>query len=158
MGLAAGFALGLGCGGGPKPEPRPAAEGESKSVPAPEAVSLALSLDKGSYAVGERVRVRLVATNATGREVTLRFPSAQRFDLVVRRAGRVVWQWSADMMFAQALASQVLAAGDSLVFEAEWDQSFQDGTNPVLGAYTVQGVVKALPELATEEKTFGIVD
>lgn len=137
-------------------------ERESKSAPAPESVpapiSLALYLDKGSYVVGERVRMKLVATNAANGEVSLSFPTAQRFDFVVRRAGRVVWQWSADMMFAQVLGSEALGAGETLVFEAEWDQRFQDGTNPVLGAYTVRGVVKALPEIATEEKTFGIVD
>jgi hypothetical protein len=102
--------------------------------------------------------MRLVATNTTGREVTLGFPTAQRFDFVVRLAGRVVWQWSADMMFAQILGSETLAAGDSLVFEAEWDQGLGGGTNPALGAYTVQGVVKARPELATQERKFGIVD
>ena len=61
-------------------------------------------------------------------------------------------------MFAQAEAEEVLAQGDSLIYETSWDQKLADGTNPPLGAYTVQGVLKIVPETASPDRVFGIVD
>jgi hypothetical protein len=61
-------------------------------------------------------------------------------------------------MFAEVLGSETIEPGDSLVYEAEWDQKLGDGTNPGLGAYTIRGILKALPEVASREKRFGVVD
>jgi len=144
------------CGGrAPKSE-----KALTAAPPAPPADSLTLSvsLNAGSYAVGERVRIKMVARNTTQRPLRLTFPTAQRYDFVVKKEGRVAWQWSADMMFAQVIGIEALTSGDSLAFTDEWDQKMSDGTNAVLGAYTIQGVLKTRPEKATREKRFGIVD
>lgn len=121
-------------------------------------MAVSLSLDAGSYAVGERILIGMVARNTTARPLALTFPTAQRHDFVVKKEGRVVWQWSGDMMFAQVVGTDALAPGDSLVFAGEWDQKLADGTNATLGAYTVYGVLKTAPERTTGEKRFGIVD
>jgi hypothetical protein len=128
------------------------------AFPPADSMDLSLSLDAGSYAVGERVRMRLVARNTTARTLALTFRTAQRHDFIVRKSGRIVWQWSTDMMFAQVVGTETLPPGDSLAFAGEWDQRLADGTNAALGAYTVQGVLKTAPERATPERRFGVVD
>jgi len=125
---------------------------------AADSLKMALSLDSGSYAVGEVIKLGLEVTNTTTRSVTLTFPTAQRFDFVARKGGKPIWQWSSDMMFAQVEGRETIAPGGSLEFTAEWNQRLADGTNPGLGAYTLQGILKCHPELATPEKPFGIVD
>jgi hypothetical protein len=104
------------------------------------------------------MEMKLTVTNVTDRTLTVTFPTAQRFDFVVKRGGKPVWQWAADMMFAQSVTHERIAAGDSLVLGAKWGQVLPDGTNPGLGAYTIQGILKTRPERITDEKRFGIVD
>lgn len=136
------------------PPPAPALP----APPAADSVEVSLSLDAGSHAVGEPIRMRMVARNVADRALELTFPTAQRADFVVKSQGREVWRWSADMMFAQTVGVETLAAGDSLVFACEWNQALGNGTNAPLGAYTVHGVLKTAPERTTGEKRFGIVD
>jgi hypothetical protein len=142
------------CGG---PAGRGDGGGASRDL-AKDSLVVSIALNAGSYAVGEPVTMKISAVNSTRRGVTLTFPTAQRFDFAVRHKGVVVWRWSTDMMFAQVLGSETIGAGDSLVFEARWNQRLSDGTNPGLGAYTIQGVLKTVPEIASQEQPFGIVD
>jgi len=123
-----------------------------------DSLEMLVALDSGSYAVDEPLKMRLTVLNRTDRALTLRFATAQRFDFVVRQGGKVIWQWSADMMFAQAVGRETIAPGDSLAYTAEWNQRLSDGTNPGLGAYTLQGILKTSPETAAPERPFGIVD
>lgn len=150
------LALVVACGGnmekGGKGRPEAARPAGADSL------EVSLALDSGSYAIDEIIKMRLVVVNKTDHQLTLAFPTAQRFDFVVRRGGKVIWQWSADMMFAQVLGRETIAPGDSLAFTAEWNQRPGDGTNPGLGAYTLQGIVKTAPEIAIPERPFGIVD
>jgi len=133
--------------------------GNGQGAPGPaDSLALSITLDAGSYAVGEKIGVRIVVRNLTGRELGLTFPTAQRYDLIVRRGEGVVWQFSSDMMFAQVVGREQIAPRDSLVFETTLDQAKIAGTNPEMGAYTIQGVLKTRPEIATEPKKFGIVD
>jgi hypothetical protein len=123
-----------------------------------ETLGVSVGLDSGSYAIGETIKMRLAAVNRTGRPLVLEFATSQRFDFVVSAGGKPIWQWSADKMFGEVLGSETVQPGDSLVYEVEWDQRLGDGTNPGLGAYTIRGVLKALPEVASQEKRFGVVD
>ncbi len=149
----------LSCGGqsgkgGRSPEGTMAGDRASSA----DSVDVTLSLNAGSYALGEMIVVRLVATNRTERALRLNFPTAQRFDFVVRKGKQIIWQWSGDMMFAEAVSRETVAAHDSLVFEARWDQRLFDGTNPGLGAYSIQGILKTRPEVVSKERPFGVVD
>lgn len=63
----------------------------------------------------------LNVTNATAGEVRLEYPTAQRYDFEIRTpAGAVVWQWSADRMFAQVVSEERLAAGETVRYRAGW--------------------------------------
>ncbi|HVP58408.1 MAG TPA: BsuPI-related putative proteinase inhibitor [bacterium] len=123
-----------------------------------DSLEISIALNKGSYAIGERMQMTLTARNTTGQMVTLTFPTAQRADFVIKRGGKLVWQWSAGMMYAEVITHQTIAPGDSLTIGTQWDQDLGGGTNPGLGAYTIQGVLKTRPERVTPEKRFGIVD
>jgi hypothetical protein len=106
----------------------------------------------------EPIVMTLEVTNTTDRHMKLVFPSAQRFDFVVRQGKRTIWQWSAGRMFAQALGRYEMAPDETISYEHTWDQTGGDGTKPPLGAYTIEGMLMISPPLDTEPKSFGIVD
>jgi len=60
-----------------------------------------ISTDKAVYSRGEDVSITLVKTNITGSSITLRYPTAQRYDFVIRRGEeqREVWRWSRGRSF-----------------------------------------------------------
>jgi hypothetical protein len=70
---------------------------------------------------GDSVRFELHITNVTSEPVSLEFASSQRYDFEVADGEGVrVWRWSDDMMFAQALGTDVLAPGESRRYGAAW--------------------------------------
>ncbi|MFH1219669.1 MAG: BsuPI-related putative proteinase inhibitor [Candidatus Eisenbacteria bacterium] len=128
------------------------------SAVAAESLALSVRLNAGSYAIGEKVMVRLVVSNTTARPLSLVFPTAQTADFVVRKGRDIIWRWSDEMMFAQVLSGAAIAPHDSVIYGAQWNQKLADGTNAALGAYTIQGILVTRPEKVTEEKRFGIAD
>ena len=74
------------------------------------------------YTEAERVNFVLQITNVDTVPVTLEFASGQSFEfLVTDEETREVWRWSADQMFTQAEREVVLAAGESVRYEGQWD-------------------------------------
>ena len=100
----------------------------------------------------------LIVENKTGRTLNLTFPTAQRYDFIVRTGKHIVWQWGHERMFAQVVGRFFLAPHDSVTYESTWDQRTLEGTEPRLGTYTVQGILKTAPEIGTDEKTLWIAD
>jgi hypothetical protein len=123
-----------------------------------DSIAVTVRLNAGSYAVGEPVRMKLVVKNWTEKDLSIEFATAQRFDFVVRKGKEAIWQWAAGRTFAGASGREGLAARDSIVYEAQWDQRLADGTNPGLGAYTIQGILKTAPENVSKRRSFGVVD
>jgi hypothetical protein len=109
-------------------------------------VRLRLTTSRPSYAAGAPVLLTLTVTNPTRSPVTLQFSSGQKYDLEVRRAGQVVWQWAADRMFTQALTSLTLAPGERKVFTENWKQQDNSGQPAPAGSY------QAVATLTTMEK------
>ncbi|CAN5812058.1 hypothetical protein BH23GEM9_BH23GEM9_14860 [soil metagenome] len=65
--------------------------------------------------------LELHVTNVTNSPVTLEFATTQRYDFeVIDEAGEVVWRWSDEMMFGQALGQEVLLAGESRQYRSAW--------------------------------------
>jgi hypothetical protein len=123
-----------------------------------DSILVSVELNEGSYAIGEPVVMRLIAGNSTGRNINLTFPTAQRFDFIVRQDKRVIWQWSDEKAFAQVTGRESLRPGDSISYEYKWDQKLPDGTNPDLGAYTIQAMLMTQPTFTSRQKRFGVVD
>lgn len=120
------------------PSPRPPA---NFSVRVIRGLLYVLSTDRMLYRRNQPVRITLVKTNVADVPIALRYPTAQRFDFYVRRstAGRVLWQWSGDRVFAQVVERITLQPEQSQVFRATWDQRTNEGELVGTGVFTVQG-------------------
>jgi len=104
-------------------------------------VEIALAASKAGYVVGEPVELTLTVTNWGGEAVAYRFNDAQRYDFVVMREnGTVVWRWSHDKAFAQALGTLTLPPGESRIYRERWDQKNNNGQAVVPGRYVVEGI------------------
>ena len=123
-----------------------------------DSLKVELDLTERGYALVEPVVTTLRVTNIKGEDLTLTFPTAQRYDFIVRKGKQTVWVWSEGRMFAQVIGREKLRAGESLSYEITWDQSGLENIRPPLGAYTLQGILKTTQEIASEEREFGIVD
>jgi hypothetical protein len=146
-------ALIVSCGGRGKGSGEAAADAARS-----DSLAATVNLNEGGYAMLEPIVMTLEVANTTGRTVHLTFPTAQRYDFVVKKGKETIWQWSEGRMFAQFLGRYELAPGDAITYRHVWDQTKADGTKPGLGAYTVEGILMIAPPLKTPAKTFGIVD
>jgi hypothetical protein len=87
--------------------------------PAPPRPSLVSSLSVETE--GDTVVLALQVTNPYDAPVEVTFPSGQTYDFSVRdTGGRVLWTWSADRGFIQAVQTRTLAAGETWTFRERW--------------------------------------
>lgn len=86
----------------------------------------------------------LAVENRGDDEQTLSFRDARRADFVALRDDEEIWRWSEGRMFAQMLGSEQLAPGESVTYEATWE-------NPPEGEYTVRGELAATDRQASAE-------
>ena len=78
------------------------------------------------------------------------FATGQQYDFAVSDAsGALLWQWSADMAFAQMLGSVTLSANESLSYSAEWSPS-------VTGELTASGSLTSISHTATASTAFDV--
>lgn len=97
--------------------------------------------DKDVYRQGEDVVITLVKTNVSGRNITLRYRTAQRYDFIARRGPEQaeIWRWSRGRSFAQVASRETLRPGESQVFQAIWDQRDNRGRQTAPGTVTIEG-------------------
>ncbi len=96
-------------------------------------LELRIEPEKTSLPLSEPVKMALVLTNRSDREIRLDFSSAQRFDISARdRSRSEVWRWSRGRMFAMVLGWLVVPPSGEHRFEATWTPS---GIPP--GPYTL---------------------
>jgi hypothetical protein len=88
-----------------------------------EPLIVTLATDQSFYAVGQPVRMKLTLCNASAEPVTLRFHSGYRYDFRASQVpgGRVVWQWSQDKLFVQAVSEWTLEPGETWEATAWWN-------------------------------------
>jgi hypothetical protein len=111
IGAVCALALLAGCAGAEPPEAERAGSAQGAAVSLVPTLAVVVS--------GDSVRFTLRVVNGGPSAVDLTFGSGQRFDFVVSdSAGVEVWRWSADRMFAQATASEVIEAGGVLEYAA----------------------------------------
>ena len=139
----------------------PGADHSSGNAPqkAPgDSLKVEVDLTERGYALPEPVVITLRVTNIKEEDLTLTFPTAQRYDFIVKKGKQIVWVWSEGRMFAQAIGRETLKTGETFSYEVIWDQSGLESIQPPLGTYTVHGILKTTLEIASEEREFGIVD
>ena len=106
----------------------------------PDRLKVVLIADKVIYTPGEPIMLTLRLINDASKPISLSFPTAQRFDLLVQnQQGREVWRWSAGRFFAQMLGEEVLKpSGGELLYQAKVESKFPQGV------YTVKAIIPAL--------------
>jgi hypothetical protein len=91
--------------------------GEADTGSSPLATSLNVSVNEG-------VVLTLHVTNTSDKRLEITFPSGQTHDFaVLDSAGKVVWQWSEDRLFTQAIQNKLLTPRESAKFEERWNAS-----------------------------------
>lgn len=110
------------------------------------------TISKQSAGENASVRVSLSVHNKGKRTVNLLFPTAQRYELVVRNSGgEAVYTWSADKLFEQSTGASMINNDDRITYV---ESIPVDKLSP--GSYTVEATVFgyiALQAKATFEVT-----
>lgn len=96
--------------------------------------------NKDVYKPEEEVELAVSVTNKGLSPLELVFASAQRYDFIVSKAGKEVWRWSRDRMFAAILESLTLDTGEKRTYKETWRPL---GLTP--GDYTVTGLITSRP-------------
>lgn len=86
--------------------------------------------------VDDAVEFEFTVTNTGTEPRELEFRSGQVADIVVRSGDDEAWRWSDGRMFTQALQTEMLPPGESLVFEGSW-------ADPVRGTYEAVAALEA---------------
>ncbi|TVR62942.1 MAG: hypothetical protein EA422_10240 [Gemmatimonadales bacterium] len=117
-----------------------------------EGIQVMLSADRLTYAPGDSMRVALRLVNRMQVETTLRFATAQRFDLVVLKDDDVIHRWSEDRAFAQVLGEVHLGAGE---VGLDFEEGIEAPRTP--GAYRLRVEVETLDGTLNAELPFQVV-
>jgi hypothetical protein len=109
------------------------------ATPPDSGIGIFLAAEKRLYTQGETIEVTFGVLNRSAQPLTLRFRTAQRYDLLVQDArGQEVWRWSADRVFAQMLGEETLAPREgTLTYSVSVRHPFSSGR------YTVVGIIPA---------------
>ncbi len=112
--------------------------------PAPstiEELTVSVATNKTSYVPVENVIMSITLTNTTGSDIVIEAPTAQQYDLIVKKDGQKVWQWSDGRTFAQTATILTILANQSVSFNETWNQNDTAGQAAGVGTYTVEGSV-----------------
>jgi hypothetical protein len=105
-------------------------------------IEVRVASDKSTYRAGESVKFTVTVINQDDQPRTLHFPNGQNFDITVTPTNQNEalwrWDWSHDRMFTQMLREQVLKPGETLTFNATWNQKDNEGKKMPRGEYSVQ--------------------
>ena len=99
--------------------------------------------------LGSPVRFVLELRNLTDETLTLNFSSSLQYDFEVHDSkNKLVWNWSHDKLFTQALTTIILDPNDQVKFTPEWDQKDNEGRQIPAGIYRVTGLIPTVgPEI-----------
>lgn len=121
-----------------------------------EIVDLGLAMttrtNKTTYKVGEAVKIDLAVANRAGKANRVRFNSGMTFDVIIfDEAERQIWNYGANLRFAQSLRNVTWKKGETKKFSTTWNGAAftgEDGNTELkLGRYRVQGVLQSTPKL-----------
>lgn len=122
---------------------------DARQAAAPVPVVM-LASDRPAYELGATATFTIAVDNPSDAPITLTFPSAQRFDVVVlAEDGQTeVWRWSGDRFFAAAVTERSFPPGLTLLGRESWDWRDQSGAPIQPGTYQVVGSLATSPPRA----------
>lgn len=142
----------VACGGN---SPSTVPDGNSPST-IQDGLELRLELDAARLEAGQPLGLKLVVGNPSQGPVTVVFPTACEENFVVRRGAEPVWELASGRMCAQVMSERTLEPGDTLTYQATWNQEDDDGTAVPAGEYVVVGELLSRPPRSTPAETFVI--
>ena len=90
----------------------------------------------GEFATGEEISLAMTSANLTDQSQTVEWCSGARYDfLVYADGGSLVWNFNHDMLFTQALQSDVWDPLEERSGSRTWSQVDNDGNAVPPGAY-----------------------
>lgn len=120
--------------------------GASVNAAATPPLFLGVKTDKQVYKPQEPIAMALTVLNPSGPPRRVQLASSQQFDFLLCQEEQVIWRWSEDKLFAQALTSLTLEPDRPVTFLVKFDQKLASGDYLQPGRYQVVGV------LASKEK------
>ncbi|MDI3481461.1 MAG: hypothetical protein PWQ97_1116 [Tepidanaerobacteraceae bacterium] len=111
---------------GPMPPPRPAPVHRPSVTRAFNGVEYTLSLNRAIYKLGEPVVIRLRKKNILSVPLTLTYRTSQKVDFRITKDNNLVWQWSRNQAFTQAIIADTFQPGEIKIYRAIWDQKADD--------------------------------
>jgi len=115
-----------------------------------EEIMIRVDTDRSSYRYGDYIAVSLVIFNNSSSSRNLEFNTGQTFDLIMKRGGRVVWQWSQDKAFTQAFQTKTMEPYEI------WQETFLIPSDAirtfVSGNYTLEGRLTTYPQPISSEE------
>ena len=125
-----------------------ALESAVTAQPAPPTLTILVASDHPAYGPGSAALFTLAVDNPTEAPLTVTFPSAQTYDLVVYSGETEVWRSSAGSAFAAALAERTYPPGVTLLGRERW--SWRDNNDNPLppSTYRVVGTLTAMAPLS----------
>ncbi|MFC4403226.1 BsuPI-related putative proteinase inhibitor [Gracilibacillus xinjiangensis] len=103
-----------------------------------EVVTEAVQQDDG-------IHFRFELINQHSEDVLVTFPSGKQYDIIVKKGDELVYQYSDDKVFTEALVEETIESGESKVWEEVW----QPGQEVEPGEYSVE--MQLLPSKLGQE-------
>ncbi len=91
---------------------------------------------------GEVATFILTVSNDTSEEINVTYSSSQKYDFLVLNDTDVVWKWSYDKVFTQAIVEESILPNTSISFEEEWNQVDNNGISVDTGSYVLKAIYK----------------
>lgn len=121
-----------------------------------DSLRLVLQTPKSSYRLGEPIPLKFEVINTGATPVELTFPTGQRFDLLIRREGELIWRWSFGKQFIQVVSQVRLEPDQVLSFEVEWPQVDNLGNAVPPGRYEAIALLMITTPLESTELSIWI--
>ncbi len=112
-----------------------------------------ISLENEQVFIEEEFEVEIILENTSEEEQELNFNTGQRFDIIVLGSKEdVLYRWSQDKMFTQALGTVVLAPEEEKVYDAK----IVLPTDIATGDYQMKGLITASEQIFSQAKTITV--
>ncbi|MGA1863986.1 MAG: beta-propeller domain-containing protein [bacterium] len=101
-------------------------------------IKFSATADKSTYDSAELIEITLMLENNGSEDVTIEFPSEQKFDVKVKeKSGETVRHLSQDIQGAQPSTTLTLESGGTETSHFQWNQEDDDGMIVQSGTYTI---------------------